>query len=867
MTKVQCKIRLLDDVTAVLVGLHPDHLEYFYNQYAVPAKNFFFNPKFKLGQWDGKIRYFHKTGKTFVYLLPEILPQLAKFGYSLVVDDLRFPAPSPELIDGNVFGHIVHMDTGKPIELRDYQYQGVNQLIEHGNGLIIAATSAGKAQPLDSKILTPTGWRKMGELQVGDAVMTPYGYSTDVLGVYPQGKKQTFRITFHDGATALCCDEHLWTVSMPIRPSTAKTHERVVTTSQIRQFLDHKSSSARIPGNITIQTIRPFEYDNPTHCDIPPYLLGALIGDGCLSAKNTLMFSSNDDQIIDRLSQLIQPYDLSLKKKRGVDYGITQNTRHAFPPVSNPLVELLAVHGLMGTKSETKFIPNPYKRAALSDRLLLLQGLFDTDGTVDKRGNVSYTTVSPILAKDIQEMLWAIGAVCTITTRTPTYTYKGSKRCGKLAYTLHVSIEDRAQLFALTRKRDRCIPFGAGKRIHGRRVLSVIPHDAQEVQCIMVSDSNQLYVTDDFIVTHNTLLCAALVDAYGKVGVKTLTIVPNQDLITNTKKDYIHCGLDTGEYSGTLKALDHQHIVSTWQALKNNPKIIEQFGLVLVDECHGAQGNVLQKILTDHASKIPFRFGVTGTLPKDPAGALSVKVALGPVRASVQAHELQERGVLAQLHIDILQLQENLQPQYNEFLTQEVPIGKPPTYTQFKDSYFPDYASEKSHIHRKSERIEWIADFLIAKSDNKKGNVLCLVDSITLGRQLAALIPNAIFVNGKDMKKSVDRQRVYDMFKTNDNLIVIATVHIAGTGLNIHRIFNLVFIDIGKSFIRVIQGIGRGLRMASDKDAVTVTDICSDLKYGKRHVKERMNFYDEAQYKYKKHKLDYTKQELLGEFE
>lgn len=508
MTASIVKVRILDDVSVVFVGLHPDHLEYFYNQYAVPAANYFFNPRFKLGQWDGKIRYFHKTGKTYVYLLEEILPQIKRFGYKMTVEDLRQVTPAPDLIDENLFAEFLHRDTGLPIILRDYQYGGVNQLIENGNGLIVAATSAGK-----------------------------------------------------------------------------------------------------------------------------------------------------------------------------------------------------------------------------------------------------------------------------------------------------------------------------------------------------------------------TFLCAALVQAYGKIGLKTLTIVPSQDLITNTKQDYIHVGLDTGEYSGTSKTLDHTHIVSTWQALKNNPKIIEQFGVVLVDECHGAKGNVLQKILTDHASKVPFRFGVTGTLPKDPASVLSVKVALGPVRATIYASELIERKVLADLQIDVIQLEEDLHQQYNEFCNQGEFIGKPPTYIQFKDGYFPDYASEKSYLHRSGPRIEWIADFLIAKSDSRKGNVLCFVDSIVLGRQLAELIPGAIFVNGKDMKKSSDRQKVYDMFKDRDDLVVIATVHIAGTGINIRRIFNLVFIDIGKSFIRVIQAVGRGLRTAEDKTSVSVTDICSDLKYAKRHVKQRTNFYDEAKYPYKKHKLDYIRHMKLDGFE
>jgi superfamily II DNA or RNA helicase len=500
-TRSECKIRLLDEVTAFVVGLRGEHLEALSDRYAVNAANYFFNPRFKLGQWDGKIRYFHKNGKTYIYLLDDILPRLVKLGYKVTIEDLRSPAPQPELATADMFKDVLHPDTGEPIILRDYQYNNVNNLIEHGNGLIIASTGAGK-----------------------------------------------------------------------------------------------------------------------------------------------------------------------------------------------------------------------------------------------------------------------------------------------------------------------------------------------------------------------TLLSACLVNSYGKLGLKTLTIVPNQDLIRNTKQDYINCGLDTGEYSGTSKTLEHQHIVSTWQALKNNPKIIELFQVILVDECHGAKGNVLQKILTDHAARIPYRFGVTGTLPKDPSDVMSIKVALGPVRGTVTAAELMDRGILAQLHIDVLQLEEDLRDEYNKFCAEDVVNVKPPTYTAFKDAYFGDFAAEKSYLHRKKDRIEWIADFLCAKRDTGKGNVLCLVDSIPFGRQLANIIPNAIFVNGQDVKKSEERQKIYDLFKNNDDLVVIATVHIAGTGLNIRRIFNLVMVDVGKSFIRVIQAIGRGLRTAEDKKSVIVTDICGDLKYSKKHLKERTNYYEEAQYKYKKHQIDYVKQ-------
>lgn len=353
-----------------------------------------------------------------------------------------------------------------------------------------------------------------------------------------------------------------------------------------------------------------------------------------------------------------------------------------------------------------------------------------------------------------------------------------------------------------------------------------------------------------------TFMCAALVTAYDSLVDKSITIVPDQTLIRQTKRDYKLCGLDTGEYSGDEKSLHHKHIVSTWQALQHNPDVIHLFDMVIVDECHGLRGNVLQKMITDQAGKIPYRFGFTGTIPKDKIEEMAVLLSVGPIRYTIPAHELIDRQVLSSLQIDIVQLDENLMDEYERWSNEEC-FGKPPTYAVFKEGYFADFSAEKSYVQRKQSRIDWISDFIKSKADQKKGNVLCLVDNIPFGRKIANNIEGAIFVNGQDVKNVKKRQAVYDMFATHDNLVVIATVHIAGTGLSINRIFNLISVDIGKSFVRVIQAIGRGLRKSHDKDHVSYTDICSDLKYGKKHLTERIKYYKEAKYKFDKRVVPY----------
>lgn len=862
MTVKQCKIRILDEAICVIVGLDNDHAEQLYNRFAIKAPGYFFNPLYKLGRWDGKIRFFQLSGRTYVYLLDDILPLLKKFGYSCKLEDLRTcETVSPDPIDVDIFSQYTHPDTGLSIQLRPDQVAAVNALIEEGNGICEAGTGSGKAQSLNSKVLTSTGWKRMGDIIVGDHVVTPSGNTSTVIGVFPQGKLPLYRVTFHDGSSTLCCDEHLWTVNMPSNWWSAKTTTQTVPLSTLREFMCRKNSNVFTPGNISVQTTAPVNFPAQKPCDIPAYLMGALIGDGCLSQPNSIVFSSVDDHILTLVNEHSKAFDVCLKHKERCDYGLTKiQSQNTFPPSKNTLTQLLDSYKLMGCTSLTKFIPTCYKTASISERFDLIRGLFDTDGTVDKSGNVSYATSSYQLAKDVQEILWSLGATCSIKTKVPTYSYKGNRKVGNISYTLHVSIDDRTMLFSLPRKKERCISqFGAGRITHGRRVISIKLESEDEAQCIMIDDPAHLYITDDYIVTHNTFMCAALVTAYDKLGIKSITIVPDQSLIRQTKRDYLNLGLDTGEYSGKVKSLDHKHIVSTWQSLKNNPIIIRDFNMVIVDECHGLKGNILQKILIEHCINVPYRFGFTGTLPKEDADRMAVHVAVGRVKHIMKAHELIEMGVLAKLQIDILQLEENMHPQYEEFCKENEGIpGTIPTYIQYKDGYFPDFSTERSYLHRNLTRIDWIAELINLKRDAKYGNVLCLVDSIPFGRKLAERIPGAIFVNGQDVKDAGARQKIYDMFKDHNDLVVIATVHIAGTGLSIRRIYNLVFVDIGKSFIRTVQAIGRGLRTADDKDSVVVTDICSDLKYAKRHLKTRTNFYDEAQYPYKKKKVNYT---------
>lgn len=335
-----------------------------------------------------------------------------------------------------------------------------------------------------------------------------------------------------------------------------------------------------------------------------------------------------------------------------------------------------------------------------------------------------------------------------------------------------------------------------------------------------------------------TFINSCLVDCYGKQNHKTITIVPSTTLVEQTKRTFQLCGLDTGEYSGSNKDINHTHVVSTWQALNRNPDIIQAFTVVVVDECHQAKAAVLKKLLIDYGTHIVHRFGLTGTMPSDATDALTIKCAIGPLRYKIKSKELIERSFLSSVDIEIIQLQENV-----------------------PNNYFATFLIERKHLQMSEERIQWIADFVYEMSQmySERCNTLCLVNTVLLGRTLAKLIPNAIFMS-RDMNQD-DRLVVFNAFGKQENLVVLATVQLLGTGVDISRIFNLVFVDAGKSFVRVIQGIGRGLRLADDKHHIKAFDICSNLKYSEWHMKQRIKFYKQEQFPYKKRNVEYIEQE------
>ncbi len=368
-------------------------------------------------------------------------------------------------------------------------------------------------------------------------------------------------------------------------------------------------------------------------------------------------------------------------------------------------------------------------------------------------------------------------------------------------------------------------------RLRGDQV-EVINKFLENPQCIQE-------IATGFGKTITTATLAKICEKYGR----TITIVPNKSLVEQTEEDFVNCGLDVGVYYGDRKNLDKTHTICTWQSLNILDKgskefdgeekvlrlaeLLDNVQCVMVDEVHMAKADVLKNLLTKNLAKAPIRWGLTGTVPKADHEFQSIRASLGEVVHQVKAHELQEAGVLSSCHVQVIQTAE------------------------WKE--FSGYPEELKYLVTDEKRMKYIANLVDGIAES--GNTLVLVDRIESGEFLVENLPDSVFISGK--VKTKDRKEEYDEIKTSTNKIIVATYGVAAVGINIPRIFNLVLLEPGKSFVRVIQSIGRGIRKADDKDFVQIWDITGATKYAKRHLTERKKFYKDAKYPFEIQKVKY----------
>jgi len=337
----------------------------------------------------------------------------------------------------------------------------------------------GKAQPLNALIQTPYGPVKMGDIKIGDEVCGIDGNINTVIQIHPQGTKSIYRISFTDGTTADCCADHLWEIDS-VQLGFVKP--KVLSTSYlIKNYLSPCGSR-----NFSVRLPKPIKMKNKYTGIITPYILGVILGDGCLRCGG-VDFTTIDDNIVERIrSEIITGYEV--KSRSYVQHRICKLGS------TNLYNRELKRLGLKGLKTLERFIPNEYLYVREIDRWNLIQGLLDTDGTVSKFGHVSFSTSSPKMANQVKWLIESLGGICKI------YLKPTKKLTNYICYIRH---SESWRLFSLPRKVERAKlrPKKNEKRI----IKNISLIGEQEAQCITVSNTDGLYLTDSCIVTHNCL--------------------------------------------------------------------------------------------------------------------------------------------------------------------------------------------------------------------------------------------------------------------------------------------------------------------------------------------------------------------------
>ncbi|MFN2454391.1 MAG: PhoH family protein [Pyrinomonadaceae bacterium] len=396
-------------------------------------------------------------------------------------------------------------------------YERVTKLLE--KRVIEVAPLAfmrGRAQTLDSKLLTPTGWRKMGDIETGDEVVGSDGRPVKVTGVFPQGRKDVYRVTMTDNSSTLACAEHLWAV----RTNSDKRRDKPFRVLQTQEMEN------------SLRSFHQYRYELPLlsapvawpykEVALDPYSLGVLLGDGCISGKTSPSFCTSDVELVSSLELALGDMNLSFRRKSKVDYVITNPLAgkggHFSQVIRNPLTEALRDLSLCGTYSATKFVPELYLYNSAEVRLAVLQGLLDADGGPVTQPNrtcrIQYTTTSERLKNDVLFLARSLGGVAYWRRRKAAGRKPGFANGREVGYRhdafiLDIRLPAGLEPFRLKRKAEIYRAYGGGRP--RRFIKNIELLGAAETQCISVAAPDALYVTDDFILTHNTLADAFII--------------------------------------------------------------------------------------------------------------------------------------------------------------------------------------------------------------------------------------------------------------------------------------------------------------------------------------------------------------------
>ena len=494
------------------------------------------------------------------------------------------------------------------ITLYPFQREDVDKFIneKHEAGLFAYEQALGKAQPLDSQVLTPTGFVRMGDIKVGDTVVAPDGTDTVVMGVYPQGMTEVYELTLDDGRKVKADGNHLWTVANGNDRS--RGTRRTKTTVELLETLKTKQGY----NNWTIEGVTPYDFGE-WKSSVHPYLLGYLLGNGGLTGR-TIYVSTADAEVLETIEELL-PEGVTAKHAGAYDYRLTS-------PAGKPNALLAEMQrlGLMGVGARSKHVPRELLNATVEARTALLQGLLDSDGYTNGTG-FEFTVASPTLAKDLAYLAHSLGGRARLTTKTiGTGEYVGNEY-----YRVYGRLPEAVKPFKLSRKAE---VYGTGPLKRYSTIFVAITNIEyigwEETQCIKVSHPDHEYVTDGFVRTHNTLTATTLAVELGTEV--NLVIAPQvtfegwkEAVATQTEGQYELQWMKKNTKAGKAAFGDYYAgkpgwYFITWQLMRNGPLFDTHADMIIGDEIHEIQnkGGSAQNLMIGKINST-YRIGLSGT--------------------------------------------------------------------------------------------------------------------------------------------------------------------------------------------------------------------------------------------------------------
>lgn len=708
-------------------------LAFLFESLRFKERNYFHSRLYKQRVWDGFVNFFNKNnGKFLTGLLPEVLTALKfkKIDYEIVDkrQDFNFEINQ---IDQNFLNQWLPPKTD-PITLEDYQVELVNQGIKHKRGVIQAPTSAGKAQPLDSLVCTPKGFKKIKDLKVNDLVSNPTGQTCVITGVFPQGEKHIVKLIFNNGNKVECCEDHLWQVEI-------NNQTVVLTAKEIFKKIQNNEKIKIINTN-PIQMIKSNQ-----RCD--PYFYGNITGISELKYNRNLCFTN---------------------------YSIY---------------------------------------SSIEDRTNLLSGFLDTRGKISLKKNCVFTTTySKQITKQLRELVHSLGGLA--------FTKKIVKQ-GKTKYLNKFKFPKNILPFKILSNVEKYTKIKKENYLY-RTIKRIEYVGKKECVCISVSHENKLYITNNFIPTHNTYIMVSLLKCLPP-NTPTLVLQNRKTLAVQNFDEMVKWGLDD------VGRLYYPHndnkniIVATVQSCEKILEKIPNIQCLFVDEIHDMMAKTSKNVYKRLAncpirlafSATPFKYGETDKVQK-----YYTKGFFGPIfkiksseTGVLTTKDLQKRGRLAISNCHFIKIRE---PKLN--------------YEVYMDAV-------QKGIVENTELNAIIRDLACVKL---QGRTLILVERIQHGDILSSLIPNSLWVKGEDNAET-RKEVIKQLNEAKEDVVAIATTGIFNTGISTF-IHNLINAAGGKADHLVIQKIGRGLRVSKDKKELNYFDFYfQNNDYLEKHSKKRVD--------------------------